>query len=143
MNAAPVIIEDDVLVGGNCGVYEGTLVRAEWRAVSGDQTREVDYAEGAVTAVTDSAISLATSYAGFLTIPRDRLTKLRVLEAFWNTREIAGSALVELDVWRWLYANPGATPRGLPGGITVADSLRLFQDAMKGSAIEVRLARWY
>jgi 2,3,4,5-tetrahydropyridine-2-carboxylate N-succinyltransferase len=27
INAAPVIIEDDVLVGGNCGVYEGTLVR--------------------------------------------------------------------------------------------------------------------
>jgi 2,3,4,5-tetrahydropyridine-2-carboxylate N-succinyltransferase len=26
INAAPVIIEDDVLVGGNCGVYEGTLV---------------------------------------------------------------------------------------------------------------------
>src|SRR5262249_36141368 len=23
----PVIIEDDVLVGGNCGVYEGTIVR--------------------------------------------------------------------------------------------------------------------
>ena len=29
VNAAPVIIEDDVLVGGNCGVYEGTLVRAQ------------------------------------------------------------------------------------------------------------------
>jgi len=29
INAAPVIIEDDVLVGGNCGVYEGTLVRAK------------------------------------------------------------------------------------------------------------------
>jgi 2,3,4,5-tetrahydropyridine-2-carboxylate N-succinyltransferase len=28
VNAAPVIIEDDVLVGGNSGVYEGTLVRA-------------------------------------------------------------------------------------------------------------------
>src|SRR6202142_350258 len=27
VNAAPVIIEDDVLVGGNTGVYEGTLVR--------------------------------------------------------------------------------------------------------------------
>jgi len=27
VNAAPVIIEDDVLVGGNCGVYEGTVVR--------------------------------------------------------------------------------------------------------------------
>jgi 2,3,4,5-tetrahydropyridine-2-carboxylate N-succinyltransferase len=28
INAAPVIIEDDVVVGGNCGVYEGTVVRA-------------------------------------------------------------------------------------------------------------------
>jgi len=26
VNASPVIIEDDVLVGGNCGVYEGTWV---------------------------------------------------------------------------------------------------------------------
>jgi len=36
VNAAPVIIEDDVLVGGNCGVFEGTLVRA--RAVLGAGT---------------------------------------------------------------------------------------------------------
>ncbi len=36
VNAAPVIIEDDVLVGGNCGVYEGTLVRS--RAVLGTGT---------------------------------------------------------------------------------------------------------
>ncbi|HTW30812.1 MAG TPA: 2,3,4,5-tetrahydropyridine-2,6-dicarboxylate N-succinyltransferase [Candidatus Sulfotelmatobacter sp.] len=36
VNASPVIIEDDVLVGGNCGVYEGTLVRA--RAVLGAGT---------------------------------------------------------------------------------------------------------
>lgn len=28
VNASPVIIEDDVTVGGNCGVYEGTVVRA-------------------------------------------------------------------------------------------------------------------
>src|SRR5438067_8143639 len=28
VNAAPVIIEDDVLVGGNCGVYEGCLVQS-------------------------------------------------------------------------------------------------------------------
>jgi len=27
ISASPVIIEDDVLVGGNCGVYEGTIVR--------------------------------------------------------------------------------------------------------------------
>lgn len=36
INAAPVIIEDDVLVGGNCGIFEGTLVRA--RAVLGAGT---------------------------------------------------------------------------------------------------------
>jgi 2,3,4,5-tetrahydropyridine-2-carboxylate N-succinyltransferase len=36
VNAAPVVIEDDVLVGGNCGVYEGTLVRT--RAVLGAGT---------------------------------------------------------------------------------------------------------
>ena len=28
VNASPVILEDDVLVGGNCGVYEGTIVRS-------------------------------------------------------------------------------------------------------------------
>ena len=27
VGARPVIIEDDVVVGGNCGVYEGTIVR--------------------------------------------------------------------------------------------------------------------
>ncbi len=27
VNASPVILENDVLVGGNCGVYEGTIVR--------------------------------------------------------------------------------------------------------------------
>jgi 2,3,4,5-tetrahydropyridine-2-carboxylate N-succinyltransferase len=29
VNAGPVILEDDVLVGGNCGVYEGTIVRSK------------------------------------------------------------------------------------------------------------------
>ena len=29
VNASPVVIEDDVVVGGNCGVYEGTVVRAK------------------------------------------------------------------------------------------------------------------
>jgi 2,3,4,5-tetrahydropyridine-2-carboxylate N-succinyltransferase len=29
VNASPVIIEDDVLVGGNTGVYEGTVVRSK------------------------------------------------------------------------------------------------------------------
>jgi len=36
VGALPVIIEDDVLVGGNCGVYEGTVVKK--RAVLGTGT---------------------------------------------------------------------------------------------------------
>ncbi len=35
--------------------------------------------------------------------------RARILDTFWATREIAGSALVEIDVWHWLYAHPTAT----------------------------------
>jgi 2,3,4,5-tetrahydropyridine-2-carboxylate N-succinyltransferase len=36
VGALPVVIEDDVLIGGNCGVYEGTIVKR--RAVLGTGT---------------------------------------------------------------------------------------------------------
>jgi 2,3,4,5-tetrahydropyridine-2-carboxylate N-succinyltransferase len=36
VGAMPVIVEDDVLVGGNCGIYEGTIVKR--RAVLGSGT---------------------------------------------------------------------------------------------------------
>jgi 2,3,4,5-tetrahydropyridine-2,6-dicarboxylate N-succinyltransferase len=36
VGAIPVVIEDDVLIGGNCGVYEGTIVKR--RAVLGTGT---------------------------------------------------------------------------------------------------------
>jgi 2,3,4,5-tetrahydropyridine-2-carboxylate N-succinyltransferase len=35
VGAVPVIIEDDVLIGGNCGVYEGTIVRERAVLASG------------------------------------------------------------------------------------------------------------
>ena len=35
------------------------------------------------------------------------------LEALWSTFEIAGVSLVDMRVWRWMYANPDATPRAL------------------------------
>ena len=38
VNAAPVIIEDDVFVGGNCGIYEGTLVEVAGGARRGDDS---------------------------------------------------------------------------------------------------------
>jgi 2,3,4,5-tetrahydropyridine-2-carboxylate N-succinyltransferase len=58
VGALPVIIEDDVLVGGNCGVYEGTIVKS--RAVLGTgtilnrSTPLYDVVRGKVYAATDT-----------------------------------------------------------------------------------------
>ncbi|HEV3458695.1 MAG TPA: hypothetical protein VHG32_19220 [Thermoanaerobaculia bacterium] len=37
----------------------------------------------------------------------------RALGTLWNTYEIAGVSLVDMRVWRWLYAHPDATPAEL------------------------------
>jgi 2,3,4,5-tetrahydropyridine-2-carboxylate N-succinyltransferase len=58
IGALPVIVEDDVLVGGNCGVYEGTLVKR--RAVLGTgtilnrSTPVYDLVRGKVYSATDA-----------------------------------------------------------------------------------------
>lgn len=39
--------------------------------------------------------------------------------------------------------NPNASLRGLPGGITIAQSLQMFKAAMSGTSTEVRLGQWY
>lgn len=57
VGAMPVIVEDDVLVGGNCGIYEGTVVKQ--RAVLGTgtilnrSTPVYDLVRGAVYRATD------------------------------------------------------------------------------------------
>ena len=40
-------------------------------------------------------------------------------------------------------ANPRATSEGPAGGLTIAESLRAFKDALEGEAIEVRDGNWY
>ena len=42
VGALPVIIEDDVLVGGNCGVYEGTIVKRARGARHGNDSEPFD-----------------------------------------------------------------------------------------------------
>lgn len=59
---------------------QGVLARVEWRSGDDDPARAADFAEGAVEAFTDASLTLATPYLGTLTIPRDRLIRLRVLE---------------------------------------------------------------
>ncbi len=39
--------------------------------------------------------------------------RARTLATLWNTYEIAGVSLVDMRVWRWLYAHPDATPAEL------------------------------
>ena len=39
--------------------------------------------------------------------------RLRVLNDFWQTWEIAGVALVDVAVWHWMYDHPNATPAQL------------------------------
>jgi hypothetical protein len=39
--------------------------------------------------------------------------RLRVLNDFWMTWEIAGVALVDIGVWHWMYDHPRATPAQL------------------------------
>ncbi len=36
--------------------------------------------------------------------------KLSTLDAGWSLMEIMGVGMVDMKVWKWLYANPGATP---------------------------------
>lgn len=45
--------------------------------------------------------------------PTAESERMRVLADFWATWEIAGVALVDLDVWHWMYDHPNATPAEL------------------------------
>jgi oligoendopeptidase F len=39
--------------------------------------------------------------------------KMVTLDAAWSLMEIMGTGMVEMKVWKWLYANPEATPAAL------------------------------
>jgi 2,3,4,5-tetrahydropyridine-2,6-dicarboxylate N-succinyltransferase len=77
VNASPVIIEDDVIVGGNCGVYEGTVVRTRAVLAAGvvltrgtpvfDLVRETVYRSGP-----DSPLEIP---AGAVVVPGARAVK--------------------------------------------------------------------
>jgi oligoendopeptidase F len=45
--------------------------------------------------------------------PSEQQEAERVLNDFWGTYEIAGVALVDMQVWHWMYDHPTATPAQL------------------------------
>lgn len=75
VNASPVVIEDDVIVGGNCGIYEGTVVREKAVIAAGvvltrgtpvfDLVKETVY-----RAAADSPLEIP---AGAVVVPGSRL----------------------------------------------------------------------
>jgi len=48
-----------------------------------------------------------------LSAPGGNAAHLKTMDTFWATREIAGVALVDMNVWRWLYKNKDAEPADL------------------------------
>jgi hypothetical protein len=51
-----------------------------------------------------------------LSAPDAQTESLKTLNDFWNTYEISGVALVDIDVWHWMYDHPNATPEELRDG---------------------------
>ncbi|MFA5849095.1 MAG: hypothetical protein WC833_04370 [Bacteroidales bacterium] len=50
--------------------------------------------------------------------------KMTELDIFWGSYEIMGVALVDMNVWKWLYENPEATPTQLKESvITIAKDI--------------------
>jgi hypothetical protein len=78
-----------------------------------------------------------------MNIPVERMTPPAAAEC----TKIVGPKVVYVYHYDQDFAakvtNPRATPQGVPGGLTVEQSLLAFRDAMKGTPVEVRLARWY
>ena len=48
-----------------------------------------------------------------LSAPDAQVETLKTLNDFWNTYEISGVALVDMDVWHWMYLHPNATAEQL------------------------------
>ncbi len=49
---------------------------------------------------------------------------LNYLDNFWQLYEIMGVSLVDIGTWKWLYANPGATPAQLKDAVnTIAKDI--------------------
>ena len=49
--------------------------------------------------------------------PDKESDRLRALNDFWSTWEIAGVALLDIAVWHWMYDHPKATPAELKDAV--------------------------
>lgn len=78
-----------------------------------------------------------------LNIPPDRMSPAESADCVKALRPKAVYTYHYDQDYVALLGNPQATLRGIPGGITVAQSLQRFREALQGQPIEVRSATWY
>jgi hypothetical protein len=57
---------------------EGLLARVEWRNASGEDADPLDFAEGAIVSVSNTAIAIRTPFAGTLSIPRELVRRMQI-----------------------------------------------------------------
>jgi len=73
--------------------------------------------------------------------PDKEAQRLRVLNEFWQTWEIAGVALVDIAMWHWMYAHPEATPAQLRAAVEqiARDTWNRYYQPVLGSPDSVLL----
>jgi hypothetical protein len=52
-----------------------------------------------------------------LSSPTAESRALQTLDSFWGTYEIAGTALIDMAMWHWMYDHPDATPEQLKNAV--------------------------
>lgn len=105
-------------IGGNGMDYKGYNIAIHELGHCVEQTitmNDVDYYM--LNGVPNTAFTEATAFMFQkrdlellgLSEPDDSKQYLMALDNFWACYEIMGVSLVDMNVWKWLYANPGAT----------------------------------
>ena len=72
----------------------------------------------------------------------ERAAAMRILDRFWSTYEIAGVALMDLEIWHWLYEHPEATAAELREAVVAiaADIWNRYYAPVFGDRDQILLA---
>jgi hypothetical protein len=113
-------------VGADGMDYKGYNIAVHELGHNVEQTFSLDYVDHTLLAgVPNTAFTEAIAFVfqerdlELLGLPKgDAKGKaLATLNTFWGTAEIAGVALVDMAVWRWMYEHPEATPSELKAAV--------------------------
>lgn len=102
--------------------YKGFNIAVHEMGHNAEQTfslNEVDYTllEGVPNTAFTEALAMVLQGHDLevlgLAAPEAHSERLKTLNDFWSTYEISGVAMVDMDVWHWMYDHPNAAPQQL------------------------------